>query len=85
MATEQEFNQAAADVKTLSQRPSNEVLLELYGLSKQASAGDVTGSRPGRLKFKERAKYDAWAALKGRNREQARDDYVALVNRLLGR
>jgi acyl-CoA-binding protein len=59
-------------------------LLELYGLFKQATAGDVSGSRPGMLDFKGRAKYDAWASRKGRSRESAMDAYVKVVLRLAG-
>lgn len=82
MPTPEEFNAAAERVKTLTRRPSNETLLQLYALYKQASTGDVTGKRPGAFSLKERAKYDAWAALKGKSAEQARADYVALVDSL---
>ncbi len=82
MATEQEFQDAAGKVKSLTKRPGNDELLQLYALFKQASEGDVSGSRPGRLNFKERAKFDAWAAIKGKGKDAARDDYGALVGRL---
>jgi acyl-CoA-binding protein len=36
----QQFNQAAADVKNLTKRPSDSELLELYALFKQATVGD---------------------------------------------
>lgn len=82
MATPEEFQAAAERVKTLPSKPSNETLLKLYALYKQASSGDVTGKRPGAFSLKERAKYDAWAGLKGRSQDQARADYVALVDDL---
>ena len=41
-----EFEQAVEAVKGLTTDPGNEVKLRLYGLFKQATAGDVTGSRP---------------------------------------
>ncbi len=78
-----EFDEAVQRVKTLPSAPSNDMLLQLYGLFKQASAGDVTGKRPGRLAFRDRAKYDAWAAKRGTSTEAAQDGYVALVNDLL--
>jgi len=59
------------------------VLLELYGLFKQSTAGDVSGKRPGMLDFKGRAKYDAWATRKGMSKDQAMDAYVETVERLL--
>ncbi len=76
------FAEAKARVEKLSARPANEDLLDLYGLFKQATEGDVTGSRPGMLDLKGRAKYDAWARRKGMAAEEARKKYVALVDRL---
>lgn len=83
MALEEDFRSAQERVKTLTTRPSNEVLLELYSLYKQATEGDVQGKRPGLLDPKGRAKYDAWAGRKGLGREAAMQQYVALVERLL--
>ncbi|NMB73809.1 MAG: acyl-CoA-binding protein [Myxococcales bacterium] len=77
----QEFEKALEKVKTLPEQPPN-VLLELYGLFKQASVGDVTGSRPGMLDFKGRAKFDAWASRKGMSKEAAMAAYIELVERL---
>ena len=45
-----QFEQAAADVKDLSKRPPDQTLLKLYAYFKQATEGDVRGSRPGRTK-----------------------------------
>ena len=78
----QEFDDALVRVKTLPDQPP-EVLLELYGLFKQATAGDVSGKRPGMLDFRGRAKYDAWASRKGMSADEAMDSYVATVDRLL--
>jgi acyl-CoA-binding protein len=77
-----QFEQAARDVQQLPQRPDNNTLLQLYALYKQASAGDVSGARPGILDMTGRLKYDAWAKLKGTSSEQAMNDYVALVRKL---
>ena len=84
MATEAEFTEASVRIKTLTSRPSNEDLLALYSLFKQASAGDANGKRPGAFNMVARAKFDAWSALKGTSTEEARQRYVDLVNRLLG-
>ena len=78
-----QFAQAQQDIKTLDERPSNATLLQLYALYKQGSAGDVSGVRPGGFDFAGQAKYDAWAALKGRPPERAQTEYVALVAELL--
>jgi acyl-CoA-binding protein len=76
------FDQAAQDAQQLPKRPENDVLLKLYALYKQATAGDVSGSRPNVLDMTGRLKYDAWTKLKGTAADQARADYVALVERL---
>jgi acyl-CoA-binding protein len=60
---------------------SNDVMLDLYALYKQATAGDVAGSRPGMLDVKGRAKYDAWAKKKGMAKPAAMEAYCALVDR----
>jgi acyl-CoA-binding protein len=73
------FEQAQQDVKTLSKRPSNDDLTFLYGHYKQATQGDVTGSRPGRLDMIGRAKYDAPAKASGMTAEDAMQRYVDKV------
>ncbi|MEM9070069.1 MAG: acyl-CoA-binding protein [Myxococcota bacterium] len=77
MASEEEFQAAVAQVNGLAKAPSNDVLLDLYGLYKQATSGDVSGKRPGMLDVKGRAKYDAWASRKGMSAEKARAAYVS--------
>jgi acyl-CoA-binding protein len=77
------FAAAQARVKKLSKRPSSEHLLELYGLFKQATEGDVKGSRPGMLDLKGRAKHDAWAARKGMPAAEAMRRYSSLVDELV--
>jgi acyl-CoA-binding protein len=76
------FERAAKDAQNLKKRPSDEDMLRLYALYKQASSGDVGGDRPGAFDFVGRAKYDAWARLKGTTQDKARQSYVDLVERL---
>ncbi|WP_242926975.1 acyl-CoA-binding protein [Pontibacter vulgaris] len=83
MATQAEFESAVERSKTLTERPSNDVLLQLYALYKQASEGDVNTDRPGGFDFKNIAKWDAWAKLKGKTQDEAREEYVQFVNHLL--
>ena len=45
--------------------------------------GDVKGDRPGMLVMVGRAKYDAWAKLKGTKTDDAMKKYVAKVEALL--
>ena len=77
-----QFATAAQEVQKLKSRPSNDQLLELYALYKQASEGDVKGSRPGFFDLTGRAKYDAWAAKKGTTADKAMQAYVAVVEKL---
>ena len=77
------FEQAQKDVKTLTKRPDNNDMLFLYAHFKQAAEGDVAGSRPGMLDMVGRAKYDAWAKLKGTSAADAMKQYTAKVAALL--
>jgi acyl-CoA-binding protein len=78
-----DFDEAQKKVQTLSSRPGNDTLLELYSLYKQGTVGDVSGKRPGMLDLAGRAKYDAWALRKGMAKDKAQSEYVALVKKLL--
>ncbi|MEY4931595.1 MAG: hypothetical protein RI909_2319 [Bacteroidota bacterium] len=82
MALLDDFNTAVSKSKDLTKRPSNEELLDLYALFKQASEGDVSGDRPGGFDFKAIAKFDAWASKKGMTKDQAMQDYVNLMSKL---
>ena len=75
------FDDAVSRSKDLpTQSPTTQ--LELYGLFKQASAGNVTGSRPGMFDVRGRAKWDAWEKRKGMSAEAAMETYIELVERL---
>ena len=84
MTTSDGFIEAQQRVKSLKSSPSTDELLALYALYKQGSGGDVSGSRPGMLDVKGRAKYDAWAKLKGMDGDMAKKKYVDLVQQLGG-
>lgn len=76
------FEQALADSKLLPAKPDNNTLLQIYSLYKQGSTGDVQGDRPGFTDFVGRAKYDAWAALKGKTQDTAKQAYIDLIESL---
>ncbi len=76
------FEAAQEQVKTLTERPEDSVLLRLYALYKQGSEGDVSGERPGFFDFKGGAKYDAWAKLSGTPEATAQQQYIDLVAKL---
>lgn len=75
----QRFTAAQARIKPVTGL-GNDVLLALYALYKQATVGDVTGTRPGMLALKDRAKFDAWAQRKGMTAEAAMAAYIAIVD-----
>ncbi len=83
MELKERFEQAAADSKNLATKPSNDVLLKLYSLYKQGSIGDVNtepSSNP--FDFVNKAKHDAWTAVKGKAQAEAMQEYVDLVEEL---
>jgi acyl-CoA-binding protein len=77
-----QFQAASDEVTKLSKAPDNMVKLDLYALYKQATAGDVQGSRPGMIDFVGRAKYDKWAEHKGKTLDEAKQAYISLVEDL---
>jgi diazepam-binding inhibitor (GABA receptor modulating acyl-CoA-binding protein) len=78
----EQFEQAAADSKNLSERPDNMTMLKLYALYKQGSVGDADGKRPGFTDMVGRAKWDAWNELKGQAADEAKQGYIDLVEDL---
>jgi acyl-CoA-binding protein len=85
MELKEQFEKAVTDSKSLSEKPANEVLLQLYSLYKQSTEGDVSGEAPSNpFDFVNKAKYDAWLSLKGKPSAEAMQQYVDLVNKLKG-
>ncbi len=82
---QQKFEAAVSQVRELGEEPGTADLLQLYALYKQATAGDVSGPRPGPFDVRARAKHDAWAKVQGVGRDEAMKRYVALVARLARR
>ncbi|MDO8416874.1 MAG: acyl-CoA-binding protein [Agitococcus sp.] len=77
------LEQAQQDVNTLSQKPNKDILLFLYAHYKQATTGDVSGTRPSMLDVIGRMKFDTWAKLKGISKTEAEARYIAKVKALL--
>ncbi|MFN4144377.1 MAG: acyl-CoA-binding protein [Runella sp.] len=75
------FQEAVATSKTFT-KGSNEDKLTLYKLYKQATEGNVSGSRPGMFDMVGRAKYDAWASVKGLSKEEAMKKYIDAIKAL---
>ena len=82
MSLQSDFQAAADKSKTFTKRPSNQELLDMYSLFKQATDGDAIGEKPGGFDFKAILKFEAWEKLKGKSKDEAMSEYVALVNKL---
>ncbi|XP_026282960.1 acyl-CoA-binding protein homolog [Frankliniella occidentalis] len=85
MSLDERFNEAADKVKSLTQRPSNDELLELYALFKQGSVGDNNTDKPGMLDLKGKAKWEAWNGKKGMAQDAAKEAYIAKVAELVAK
>jgi acyl-CoA-binding protein len=77
-----QFEDAAAAVLKAKMDPGNDLKLRLYANYKQATEGDVKGEKPGFTDFVNRAKYEAWAKLKGTSPDDAMKAYIKLVERV---
>lgn len=77
------FDNAVAESRNLSERPDNATLLKIYALYKQGSQGDVQGDKPGFSDLVGRAKWEAWNALKGTSADDAKQQYIALIDSLV--
>lgn len=81
----QAFEQAQQDVKTLTSRPSNDDLLSLYALFKQATAGNAPAKGPSPFNFSAFAKHQAWSQLADSEADSCMQQYIDKVAQLLGR
>jgi acyl-CoA-binding protein len=83
MDIEKKFLEAVEESRTLTEKPSNETLLKLYSLYKQATLGDnISEPNPNPFDFVAKAKYDAWADLFGKPKEVAMQEYIDLIYKL---
>ncbi|KMT11482.1 hypothetical protein BVRB_5g108060 [Beta vulgaris subsp. vulgaris] len=82
MSLKEEFEKYAEKVKSLPDA-TNEDLLIIYGLFKQATCGDVNTSRPGIFDQKGRAKWDAWKGNEGKSQDDCMSDYITKAKQLL--
>lgn len=85
METKELFEKAIKDSESLSERPSNDTLLQLYALYKQATEGDNLKEAPENpFDFVKKAKHEAWLVLKGKSNDDAMKEYIQLVEKLKG-
>jgi 3-hydroxyacyl-CoA dehydrogenase len=78
---EQKFTEMVEAVKnaTINFQPNNTEKLKLYAFYKQATVGDVEGECPSVINMVERAKWNAWNAIKGWSKEKAMQAYVDML------
>lgn len=77
------FQKAAENVKKLTTRPSDKVLLELYGLYKQSTIGNINTPQPWAIQVEQRSKWDAWKSYENMEKNLAMTRYIIIANRLL--
>ncbi|MCF8448249.1 MAG: acyl-CoA-binding protein [Taibaiella sp.] len=85
MTLTEQFEKAVADSKSITTKPDNNTLLQLYSLYKQATQGDAgseDSSNP--FDFIAKAKHNAWAQLKGLDADGAMKQYIDLIASLKG-
>lgn len=79
---EQQFEEAKIKSKTITTKPSNDILLKIYALYKQSTEGDVKGEKPSFFDMVGQAKYKAWEDQKGKTKEEAQQIYIDLIQSL---
>ena len=81
----QKFEEAAAKIKKTKVQLSDEQKLDIYGLYKQSTVGDVGDvPRPdGWFDMVGKAKWDAWKQNEGLTKEEAKSKYTVLVNSII--
>lgn len=80
---QEKFKSASQNVKTLKNKPSNEVLLQLYGLYKQSTIGNINIPQPWAVQIEKRAKWDSWKLFEHMEKGVAMSKYVEIVENLL--
>ena len=85
MELQEQFEKAVKESKELPSKPDNDTLLKLYSLYKQATEGDVSTDPPANpFDFVNKAKHEAWSGMKGKAKDDAMKEYVALIQQLKG-
>ncbi|MGE8403785.1 MAG: acyl-CoA-binding protein [Delftia tsuruhatensis] len=76
------FEAAVKNSTSISERPDNATLLKLYALYKQATEGDNEAKKPSFTDMVGRAKWDAWEKLKDTSADDAKRQYIDLIESL---
>tara|TARA_B110000208_G_scaffold191915_1_gene260924 strand:- start:45 stop:338 length:294 start_codon:yes stop_codon:yes gene_type:complete len=76
------FIQASNNIKQYTDL-TNEELLKLYGLYKQANFGVNTSNKPSIFNYRGLMKWKAWTNERRLTKEEAALEYINMVNKLL--
>ena len=76
------FDAAVKNSTSLSERPDHATLLKIYALYKQATEGDNEAKKPSFTDMVGRAKWDAWEKLKDMSLDDAKQQYIDLIESL---
>ncbi|EXU80741.1 acyl-CoA-binding protein [Comamonas aquatica DA1877] len=76
------FDAAVKNSTSISERPDNATLLKIYALYKQATEGDNEAKKPSFTDMVGRAKWDAWEKLKDMSLDDAKQQYIDLIESL---
>lgn len=80
---EKEFQTAVANLQKVSTDVDNDKKLKLYALYKQATNGPCSDEKPSMFNVVDKAKWQAWKALGDQSSDDAKKDYISIVNELL--
>ncbi|XP_014679379.1 PREDICTED: enoyl-CoA delta isomerase 2, mitochondrial-like [Priapulus caudatus] len=78
-----DFNKAKQQVGSLAEDPGNDVKLQMYALFKQSMIGSCNAPKPGMMDFVGKAKWTAWSSLGDLSQDDAKKQYIDVVNGLL--
>ena len=77
------FDECAENAKKSLTDTSDDDLLVLYSMYKQATLGDCTTTRPGFFDFVGKKKWDTWDGIKGKSKDDAMKEYIDKVDELI--
>jgi acyl-CoA-binding protein len=76
------FEAAVKNSTSISERPDNATLLKIYALYKQATEGDNEAKKPSFTDMVGRAMWDGWEKLKDTSADDAKQQYIDLIESL---
>lgn len=80
---DKKFNEAFNKVSKINKDLPPDVLLRLYAYYKQATKGDRFSVNDAEDDIKSAFKFNAWIQLRGMDENQAKEEYIELVNSII--